>query len=107
MLQVDVKIERGTRGNDGAVPVAFRVVEGDMFRIGKLRVSVPSDMMMEKELASKLTVKPGEVFSRTKMIAAIDRIRATFANGNTVSVAPETQLDPKKRVVDVTIVVTP
>ncbi len=104
MIHVDVQVERGARGKDGAVPVTFKIVEGDVFKLGKLRVSMPSDPAREKTFAAMLRVKPGGVFSRSAIAADLDRVRgATSAS----SVEPEIAIDAKAKTVNLTIVVKP
>jgi outer membrane protein insertion porin family len=104
MIQVDVTAERGARGKDAAVPVAFTISEGDVFKLGKLRVSMPSDRAREKTFAAMLRVKPGSVFSRSALVADLERMRGAISGG---LVEPETNIDLKAKTIGVTIVVTP
>lgn len=104
MIQVGVTAERGTRGKDAAVPVAFKISEGNIFKLGKVRVSVPSDRTREKTFAAMIRVKPGSIFSRSALVADLERMRGAISSG---SVEPETNIDLKGKIVNVTIVVTP
>ena len=105
-LNVKVATPARDRAKDGTVRVSFKITEGPVFKIGKIRASkVGGDL--EKEILAKVTTKPGEVFRRSKLKSDLDAVRAMFqARGEKVDVDPSTELDPKRAVVDIDLVVT-
>lgn len=100
---LDVKVEepKRTRGADGTTAIAWKVVEGPVYRIGKVAVSGLSGDAQTAALA-KLTVKSGEVFNRTKVKADVDALDRRLAPS---SAEPETKIDRKTRTVDLTFAV--
>ncbi len=94
------------RAKDGTVRVSFKITEGPVFKIGKIRAT-KDGAALEKEILGKVKTKPGEVFRRSKLKADLDAVRDMFqARGEKVEVEPSTQLDPKKGSVDIDLVVT-
>lgn len=103
-LTVKVDTPKKTRAADGATAIAFPIVEGSVFKIGKL-VAKGGDAGLEKDAMAKVKSKPGEIFSRSKIVTDLEAIRALLKERGKASatVEPETDLDPKKSVVDITL----
>jgi len=104
-LTVKVDTPKKTRAADGTTAVAFPIVEGQVFKIGKLVAKGGGDAQLEKDVLAKLKTKPGEIFSRSKIVTDIEAVRALLKERGKASatVEPETDLDPKKAVVDITL----
>ncbi|MBS2011894.1 MAG: hypothetical protein JST00_03315 [Deltaproteobacteria bacterium] len=106
---VNVRLEtpQKVRAADGVAAITFKVEEGPVFRIGTLKVK-GVDAATTKEILSRLKVKSGEIFSRKKMVADLEALRAMLEERGkkSATVEPETQADPRKSVLDVVIVIT-
>ena len=85
----------------GASPVTFAITEGDQFRLGKLDVKGVPDADAKKYLAM-VTLKKGEVFSRKRMQDGIIKIQSAAQT----QIEPVTNIDPKKKTIDVTLDLT-
>ena len=85
----------------------FTVSEGDVFKLGALRLSgaaVPEGPALLASLGSKR----GFIFSRTALIRDIEHIRAHASrNGTPVNVTPLTTVDAKRKTIDVTFELSP
>jgi outer membrane protein insertion porin family len=80
-----------------AVPT-FVIKEGDQFKVGKLSIK-DTPAAEEKKLLALLGVKKGDVFSRAAMTAGLQKLQdATKA----ADITPVTNLDPKKKTIDIT-----
>lgn len=103
-LTVKVDTPKKTRAADGATAIAFPIVEGAVFKIGKL-VAKGGDAGVEKDVMAKVKTKPGAIFSRSKLVTDLEAIRAMLKERGkpSATVEPETELDPKKGVVDITL----
>lgn len=103
-MTVRIDTPKKARGADGVTAISFKIVEGPVFRIGALKAK-GVDAATEKDVLSKFTSKPGEVFSRAKVVKDLDAIRALLKDRGkpNATVEPETDLDPKKGIVDITV----
>lgn len=82
---------------DGALSLQVAVNEGPKFTIGS--ITVAGDLATTKAAyLKKITLKPGDVFSRSRLLADIERLRelhqAQHAEG--MAIVPETKLSPDK-----------
>jgi outer membrane protein insertion porin family len=75
------------------VDVEIPIHEGAIYRLGKLRVLALGGRTIALGLA------PGDLFVRSRITAAIDRVEARV--GNDVNVYPVTKIDRDKRTVDI------
>lgn len=104
---INVKVEepKRTRGADGNTALAIKITEGNVFRIGKLSVS-KVDAATEKEILGGLKVKSGEVFNRSKLKADLEDLETrSRQKGKPLSAEPETKVDAKAGVIDITLAV--
>jgi outer membrane protein insertion porin family len=85
----------------GSSPATFSITEGDQFRVGKIDVKGVPDADAKKYLAM-VTVKKGDVFSRKRMQEGIVKIQAAAQT----QVEPVTNIDAKKKTIDVTLDLT-
>lgn len=106
-LNVKVAPPKRTRAADGTTAITFPITEGPVFKIGAVRVS-KADPQTEKDFLANLKFKSGEVFSRAKVVADLEAFRArSRQRGKPLDVEPQTELDPKKGIVDLDFVVSP
>ena len=84
-----------------SAPALFTITEGDQFRLGKLDVKGVPDADAKKYLAM-VTLKKGDVFSRKSMQDGIIKIQNTAQT----QVEPVTNIDAKKKTIDVTLDLT-
>ena len=85
----------------GSSPATFSITEGDQFRVGKIDVKGVPDADAKKYLAM-VTVKKGDVFSRKLMQDGIIKIQ----DAAKTQVEPVTNIDAKKKTIDVTLDLT-
>ncbi|HET9989083.1 MAG TPA: POTRA domain-containing protein [Kofleriaceae bacterium] len=85
----------------GSSPATFAITEGDQFRVGKIDVKGVPDADAKKYLAM-VTVKKGDVFSRKLMQDGILKIQTAAQT----QVEPVTNIDAKKKTIDVTLDLT-
>ena len=108
MLQVQVGPAEVKPSADGSVlSVTVPVVEGPVFHFGKIEV-VDAARKGAPAPAGVVHVKRGEVFSRTRLIADIDRLRLFFSRERRrhVEVSPTTAIDVPGARVDIAFHVT-
>ncbi len=108
-MMVRVQLDRGTKASDGTVPLTLLVQEGEVFRIGKVDVIAKSwfDDAFKKSVMAKLKTTSGQVFRRSHAVGDMESVKRAFEErGRNVGVEPETNLDPKKKTVDVVFRVT-
>jgi outer membrane protein insertion porin family len=107
---IDLRLvsERGAAAGPGARPVTFVIDEGAVHTIGALHAS-KLGAAVEKELLDKVVrARAKQVFSRSKIVDDIARVKAHFAGkGQTVEVVPLTEVDPEHKTVDVTFAIEP
>jgi len=89
---------------DDALRVRIAVQEGPMFKVGSIRVS-GALVTTKAAYSRRLTVKPGDVFSRSKLAADVEQLRALHREQNQpeMVIEPETTLDPKKSRADIVL----
>lgn len=105
-LTVKIDEPKRTRAADGTTAIKFAITEGPVFKIGTLRIK-KVDTTTEKTLLAAMQSKPGDVFNRSKVIADLETIRSRAGkNGNPVTAEPQTELDAKKGIVDIVIVLS-
>jgi len=88
---------------DGGRALTFTVDEGDVFTIGGMHAT-KLGAPYEKELLEKvIRARPKQVFSRSAIVADIERVKAFFtAKSQAVEVNPLTEIDAKKKTIDLT-----
>jgi outer membrane protein insertion porin family len=97
---INVAVEE-PKPSGGPAPAIYAITEGDQYRVGKLEVSGASAADSKKFLGL-LHVKKGEIFNRTAITTGIGKITsALHANGGTAYVTPITNVDTKKKVIDI------
>lgn len=103
-MTVRVSLDRRPKEQDGTVPFILFVQEGAVYRIGKVDVAAKTslDDAFKKSLVAKLKTKPGQVFKREQVLSDREVIQKAYAERgkNDVEVEPETELDHKKKIVD-------
>ncbi len=102
---INVRIDRaaGEPDKDGSTPLTFTVEEGDVFRVGAIKLGklAAGD---EKALLGKLKTKPKAVFNRGTLVEDVKTLTETFAaRGQKVDVIPRTDVDAKKKTLDITL----
>lgn len=100
-LWAEVKMVRGARGRDGAVPVTVEVADNGRYRIGKVRVVAP-EPTIERELLALVQTKPGAIALREKVRADRERVLASLrARGRDLDVVVDSNIDATTKTVDV------
>ncbi len=106
-LNVHVSEPTVTRTGD-SLKVVFNIEEGPIFHVGT--VDVTGDLKMpKKDLLSKLTVKPAEVFGGGAMQHDVLTLSEVYSDRGYayVNVDPRTQVDPATRTVNVAYNISP
>jgi outer membrane protein insertion porin family len=89
--------------------ITIPIVEGDKFTVGE--VDFRGELLAKKDFLKKLLlIKPGEIFNRTKLIEGIHKYLTNYYRDKGYAYAnilPLTNVDTKKRTVDLTIDVRP
>jgi len=88
----------------GEATAVYTIVEGDQYRIGKLQVAgaTPAD---SKKYLGLIGVKPGEIFNRSTITTGIGKLTEALhaaAATATAQVLPITNIDTKKKLIDLT-----
>lgn len=106
-MTVRIDTPKKVRGADGVTAITFKIVEGPIFRIGTVKAK-GVDAATEKDVLSKFTSKPGEVFSREKVVRDLGAIRKLLEERGKPNATcdPETALDPKKGTVDLVLAIS-
>jgi outer membrane protein insertion porin family len=102
---INVRIERavGEPDKDGSTPLTFTIDEGDVFRVGSIKLGKLASGD-EKTLLAKLKTKPNAVFNRSVLVDDVKTLTDTFAaRGQKVEVVPRTDVDAKKKTMAVTL----
>ncbi|MET0340038.1 MAG: outer membrane protein assembly factor BamA, partial [Polyangiales bacterium] len=96
------------------IDITVPVREGPRFKIGRMRV-IEQDadgneidpLGGRRVVREQVEVEPGEWFSRTKLSEGIESITRHYRDAGfaKAEIAPETELDPDKRTVDVAVVI--
>ena len=101
---VNVAVVNSTRAlpaPPGAVEVVFQVMEGDVFRLGKVTVTGFS-IGAEKDVLKGMEAKARSVFSRSVLQRDMERIRARAELlGIILEITPLTTIDAVKKTIDV------
>jgi outer membrane protein insertion porin family len=106
-LNVHVSEPTVTRTGN-SLKVLFNIDEGPIFHVGTVDVS--GDLKVpKKDLVSKLTVKPGEIFAGEQMQHDVLTLSEVYSDRGYayVNVDPRTQVDPATRTVDVAYNINP
>jgi outer membrane protein insertion porin family len=106
-LNVHVTEPTVTRAGD-SLKVLFHIEEGSVFHVGT--VDVTGDLKVpKKDLMSKLTVKPAEIFGGAAMQHDVLTLSEVYSDRGYayVNVDPRTQVDPATRTVNVTYNISP
>jgi outer membrane protein insertion porin family len=105
LVESNVAAPALTLSPDGkSLAIAIAVREGSVFRIGKVRFA--GDLAADPATYAKLfPLRGGDVFNRSVVVQGLDRIRAMHdkLGKPAKDVEPETDLDPGKKTVDLTI----
>jgi outer membrane protein insertion porin family len=103
MINARVDRASGEPDKEGSTPLTFTVDEGDVFRVGTIKLGklAAAD---EKTLLAKLKLRPRQVFSRSQLVDDVKTLTETFAaRGQKVDVLPRTDVDAKKKTLDLTL----
>ncbi len=86
---------------DEGITVAVDISEGPQYHVGVVDV-LGDDTMDRDQLVALIEQKSGDVFSRSKLTADVDRLRAFYGDRGfyDAGVDPSTQVDPEKLSVD-------
>lgn len=104
-MNVKVEQPKKNRAADGTTAISVKITEGPVFRIGKVSVR-GVEPPAQKEILAGLKVKSGEIFNRSKLKGdLVDLESRSRAKGRPMSAEPETKLDAKTGVVDITLAV--
>ncbi len=106
-LNVHVSEPTVTRTGN-SLKVLFIIEEGPVFHVGT--VDVAGDLKVpKKDLLSKITVKPGEVFAGAEMQHDVLTLSEVYSDRGYayVNVDPRTQIDPATRTVNVAYGISP
>jgi outer membrane protein insertion porin family len=88
------------------VAIHVSVHEGDVFRVGKVTFAAPMDANPAR-YGAVLGFGQGDVFSRSKVMAALEHIQTLrVAEGGVGSIEPVTVIDADKRTIDLTFQVS-
>ena len=90
------------------VYIAISITEGPVYRLGEVRLS--GDLVVgESELRSLILLKPGETFSREKVVESVKRITDRLGNDgySFANVNPVPDVDREKRVAAFNFLVDP
>jgi outer membrane protein insertion porin family len=106
---VDVRVgmpEEALTADGTQIAVTIPIEEGPQYRIGKLDAK-GALIAPVKKYVELLGVKKGQVFNRGAVAKGLERISQMHREKGTAhgEVLPETVVDPKKRLVDLTVVV--
>jgi len=88
--------------------ITIRIEEGEQYRVGK--IDFTGELLHEKsELQKHVTVKPGEIFARSRVAHDLFAIADVYKDDGYASanVNPLTNVDPKTRIVDLDYEVQP
>ncbi|MDP2270082.1 MAG: POTRA domain-containing protein [Archangium sp.] len=101
---VNVAVATSTRAlvaPPGAVEVVFQVKEGDVFRLGRVKLTGFS-LGVEKDVLKGMEARPGSVFSRAVLQRDMEKLKARAQlQGHAVEIIPQTTVDPEKKTIDV------
>ena len=102
-VQVRIDTEVGATNAQGVVPLAFVIDEGDVYSIGALHATKLGAPVEKELLDTVVRARPKQVFVRSKVVEDLERVNAFFAaRRQQVVVTPLTEIDPKKKTIDLT-----
>lgn len=81
--------------------VVVPIREGEVYRLGRISVTGRLARQRRRHLAA-LGVHPGETFSRTRLLAGMERVKK-LVGGDAVSLIPETEVHIDRRTIDLTL----
>ena len=90
------------------VYIAISITEGPVYRLGEVRLS--GDLVVgEKELRSLISLRPGETFSREKIVESVKRITDRLGNDgySFANVNPVPDVDRDKRIATFNFLIDP
>lgn len=103
MVNVTVTSETKQGATVEALELIFTIKEGDVFKMGALKLTGHS-LGDEKKLLKGLEAKPGQVFSRAVLKRDMDRLKVQAEKqGLNINVTPLTDVDIDKKRIDVTL----
>jgi outer membrane protein assembly factor BamA len=104
LVEMRVSAEVGAKEPSGARPVTFVVEEGAVHTLGAIHVT-NLGAPLERELLDKVVrARPRQVFSRSAVVADLERVKAFFAKrGQSVEIVPLSEVDPLKKTVALTL----
>ena len=73
--------------NDGTIDLNFTFYEGNRFKIGLIEIK-GNKIVSKKDILDKITIKPGDVFSKTKIIQSV-RAVATIDKLDSEKINPD------------------
>lgn len=93
----------------GAIPLALTVHEGDRFTLGALKFGGNVSAADAKTYTKLANLKVGSVFNRHQVIDAMKHISESFTKAGKPEpeITPQTEIDPKKKTVELTIEIKP
>jgi outer membrane protein insertion porin family len=109
MIDTNVSTEELTLSADRAsLAIVVDVAEGPVYRIGELRCTGDLAGLAAGEATCRelLGVRTGDVFDRSAMVRGMERIRVQqAAKGRGTQIEPQTELDPTKKTVKLTVTI--
>jgi outer membrane protein assembly factor BamA len=103
MINARIDRQAGEPDKDGLTTLTFLIEEGDVFRIGAIKLGKLASAD-EKALLAKLKSKPKAVFNRSTLVEDVKILTEAFAaRGQKVDVLPRTDVDAKKKTLDLTL----
>jgi outer membrane protein insertion porin family len=104
LVEMRVSAEVGAKDPSGARPVTFLVEEGAVHTLGAIHAT-NLGAPLERELLDKvMRARPRQVFSRSAVVADLERVKAFFAKrGQSVDIVPLSEVDAKKKTVALTL----
>lgn len=103
----DIRVDAPTvvESPDGAhATITWAVVEGPRYRVGKIVFDGDLRGTSDDYVKRASLPKSGDTFRRSDFVAGLTKITAFHAaNGETVTLDPETQIDPKTHVISLKI----
>ncbi len=98
------QVQEKVSADGGQVSIVVPIREGDQFRLGELAVE-GALVAPESEYVGRFALRPGQIFSRSKVAAGIDQIRELHRSKGQpdLDVVPLTEVDAKKKTIKVTL----
>lgn len=97
--------EMSVSSDQSSLSLVVDITEGPIYRVGKTRC-VGDLATTEKRCIDLLGMKKGDVFSRSELARGLERVRTLQAESHRgTGILPGTEVDPKKRTVDLKIAI--